>query len=570
MRAVESALVGLAALLVASGGCTGALEAPIPAAHPAEDSPRRGGTLHLATFADVATLDPPLVSDMLSSNVVRLLYAGLVDFDPTGQVVPDIASRIEPLDGQPGYRFILREGVRFHDGSELTAADVKRSIERALAPDTPAPNAELYEAIAGYAAFTARKTTHLDGVATEGRYVVTIRLEHPDATFLSALAVGPLRITCPSAGDRYSPAFEPCGAGPFRLPPGGWEHGRTLSLVRHEGYFRPGLPYVDGVTWLLGSSLVAERFKFARGDIDWVRDLTQPDTLRYQSDARWRPYGAFESSLNMQGEAMNGELAPFDNVEIRRAVAAAIDREHLVLLKSSNLSVLTKPVPLNFPGYAPDVRGQAHDLAAALDHMRKAGFAFDPATGQGGWAAPIVYDVAKGSLQENAAQSMQQDLAKIGLHIELRLSSQATQWAITHRRGRSAMSPQGWQATFPDPSGFLDALFATSAISDENTTNYAFYSNATVDRDLAAAHTASDGAVRTRLYGDAERIICDEAPWAFEYTYRFFQVHQPYVRNARVHAVWAPDLVDVWLDRERDAIVRNTAWLPDALARSGP
>jgi ABC-type transport system substrate-binding protein len=573
-RGAESTLVLLATSLLAlgmGGGCMGSLEPPLPAVHPDEETPRRGGVLHLATFtADIETLDPPLIRDMLSSNVARLLYAGLVDFDANGAVVPDVASRFESLEGDLGYRFVLREGVRFHDGTELTADDVKRSIERALSPDTPAPNAELYEAIEGYAAFASRKAPHLEGVVVEGRYVVSIHLHERDGAFLSALAMAPLRVTCPSAGDRYSPSFVPCGAGPFRLPPGGWQHGRSLTLVRHDGYFRPSLPYLDGVTWQLGATQISQSFKFTRGEIDWVRDLTQPDTIRYQADERWRSLGRFESSLNMQGEAMNNAIPPFDNVEIRRAVAAAIDRDHVVMLRASNLSTLTKPLPLSFPGYDPPPLGQKYDPAAALEHMQKAGYPFDPASGKGGWPARIVYDVATKTIQEFVSQSVQQDLAKIGLRIELHLSSQTTFYALTSRRGKSAMSPQGWQADFPDPSDFLDSLFATGSIRDESATNYAFYSNPTVDADIARARGERDRATRTRLYADAERIICVEAPWAFEYTYRFYAVHQAYVRNTHAHAVWAPDVVDVWLDRERDAIAARGGPLSRGLFGGSP
>jgi ABC-type transport system substrate-binding protein len=558
-RAVERALVGVAASLVAIVGCARALESPIAAAHPDDDTPRHGGTLHLASFADIATLDPPIASDMFTSSVLRLVYAGLVDFDATGNVVPDLASRIDAIDDGLAYRFTLREGVRFHDGTELSADDVKRSIERALAPTTPSPTAGFYESIEGFEAYTTKGAPHLAGVVVEGRYVVTIRLHEYDAAFLPALAMAALRVTGPSAGDRYSPSWGACGAGPFRVPAGGWERGRTLTLVRNESYFRAGLPYLDAVTWQLSSSTLSEGFEFARGEIDAVRDLTQPDTMRYQADDRWKPFGAREPVHGMEGEAMNTEMPPFDNVEIRRAVAAAIDRDHLVMLKSSNLIPVTKPVPPGLPGYDPHFEGQHYDYDAALSHMKKAGYAFDPATGRGGWPAPIVYDVAKQSLQEITAQSMQQDLAKIGLRVELRMSSLPTLYSITHRRGKSQMSPQGWQMDFPDPSNLLDSLFSSKAINDEDSMNYAFYRSANVDDDLARGRHERDPRERARLYEDAERTICDDAPWAFEFAYRFFQVHQAYVRNLRVHPVWTNDVIEVWLDRDRDRLTRDEA-----------
>jgi ABC-type transport system substrate-binding protein len=566
-RAIERTLVALATSLVVLGGCNAALEAPFAAAHPDDETPRRGGTLHLASIADIATLDPPIASDMFTSSVIRLVYAGLVDFDRNGNVVPDLASRVDEVDDGLAYRFTLRQGVRFHDGAELTASDVKRSIERALSPTTPSPTASFYQSIEGYDAYASKKTPHLEGVEVEGRYLVLIRLHERDSTFLPALAMAALRVTCPSAGESYSPSLSACGAGPFRVMPGGWERGRTLTLVRNESYFRPGLPYLDAVTWQLNASNPASQaFKFSRGEIDVVRDLSQTDTIRYEGDPRWKSFVALEPVHGMQGDSMNTEIPPFDNVEVRRAVAAAIDRDHIVMLKSSNLTAVTKPVPPGMPGYDPHFEGQRYDYAAALAHMKKAGYPFDPATGQGGWPAPIVYDLARPSLQELTAMSMQQDLAKIGLRVQLRISSLPTLYSLTHRRGKSQMSPQGWEEDFPDPSNFLEPLFSSKSIGEEDTLNYAFYRNAAVDDALARARSERDPAARARLYEQTERVICDEAPWAFEFAYRFFQAHQPYVRNLHGHPVWIADVTDVWLDRERDAVARKEAPLLRALS----
>jgi ABC-type transport system substrate-binding protein len=568
IRATESALVAGAAILIALGGCLGPLDPPLATAHPNDETPRRGGVLHLASTFDLTTLDPATSSDSFGSSIVRLLYAGLVDFDSEGRVVPDLAAAIDESDEGRTYRFTLREGARFHDGSEVTATEVKRSIERALNPGTPSPFASMFEGIVGYADLSAKRASHLAGVVAEGRYVLAIHLRERDATFLQLVAITPLRVTCPSAGDRFSPAWTPCGAGPFKLSPGGWERGRMLTLVRNDDYFRPGVPYLDGVTWELGSTQIIEGYQFPQGKLDMVSDLTQADAIRYQTDGRWQPLGAYDPpSHQVFGDAMNTNLPPFDNVEVRRAVAAAIDRDHIVLLKSSSLTPMTRPVP-DLPGYDPPPIGQTHDLAAALEHMKQAGYPFDPATGRGGWPAPILYDAVRQTLPEYTGLSIQQDLAKIGIHLELRVSSPGTWSALTHRRGRSAMSPQGWHADFPDPSNFLEPRFATGSIADEEGSNYAFYSNPRVDSLLERAKRELGAAERTRLYAEVERILCDEAPWAFEYSQRFYRVRQPYVRGFRIHAVWTTDVMPLWIDRARDLEGRILAPFSGALLGS--
>ena len=560
LASVEAALVFAgASLLLLGGGCNGELTPPVPAAHGDGEAPRHGGVLHLSSLGDVRTLDPAAGFDGLTSSLTRFLYAGLVDYDAAGGVVPDLAATVEETDDGRTYRFALRENVRFHDGSEFTAADVKRTLERALHPTTPCPTAGFYQAIDGFEAYTEGKAPHLDGVVVEGRYAVAIHLREPDATFLRALALTPLRITCPSAGDRYSPSWVPCGAGPYRLPEGGWQHGQSITIVRNEAYFRPGRPYLDAISVSLNASMVSEGLHFARGELDAVAELTQAETIRYQTDARWRPLGEYDLPRTIVGVAMNTERAPFDNVEVRRAVAAAMDREHDAMMKSTNLVPYGRPIPSGIRGYDADVTPQRYDLAAALEHMRKAGYPFDPVTGHGGVPDEIRYDVYKSGLFELTGQVLQQDLAKIGIRIELRISSFPTHYALAHRRGASQMSAQSWLEDFPDPSDFLEPLFARRAIADEDSLNASFYSNAALDDLLAAARRERDPAARARLYARAEQIVCDDAPWAFEYVHRLYHLHQPYVRGYRLHPVWSEDVSDVWLDREGDVGARADA-----------
>jgi ABC-type transport system substrate-binding protein len=551
-----------ALLLCGLAGCSAQPRDPQPFAQSPESAPRRGGYLEMASASDVRSLDPASIGDGIAPPLIALMFAGLLDYDANGKLAPDLAESYTALPDGPGYRFTLRQGARFHDGAEVTAAEVKRSMERALAPKTPNPSQALYASIAGFADFSTGKAEHLSGVRERGRYVLDIELTAPDATFLAVLALASIRPVCPSMGTHYAASATPCGAGPFRF--GGWEHGQRITLMRFDAYFKPGLPLLDGVHLNLGSSYVTQKLKFEDGNQDVVREFLQPDLLRYLRTPVWQQLGTFEPEKQMAGEGMNVEVPPFDNVEIRRAVASAINREEYRLIKPSVLRPLTGPIPQGVQGYDPDLPCQRFDLTQALDHMRRAGYPYDPATGKGGYPHTIVYHTYAQALPEFTAQLLAQQLAKIGLRIEIRLMTYATWLAVSHRRFSSPFSYQGWSMDYSDPNDFLEPLFHSSAINDDDSNNSSFYRNADVDKWIDSAHGELNPTTRTALLRQATLRICEDAPWAFTYSVRFYTLRQPYVRGYRNHAVWSYDLREVWLDKPRPQQTSHAALLAPA------
>lgn len=543
--------LAFAALLLAlTTACSRELPGPIPAARGEGAEPTRGGVLELASFADVRGLDPANLTDGLAPQMLEAMFAGLLDFDDKGQITTDLAESFAEEDEGRSYRFVLRQGVRFHDGDEVTAEDVKRSVERAFHPSAPNPYASFFESLHGFADFQAKKTEHLAGVTVEGRYVVRFTLDRADAVFLPVLAMPMSRPTCKSAGDRYDDAWLPCGAGPFKLAPGGWSRGRELRVVRHEGYFRPGLPRLDGIRWTFHVNQTSQRFKLLRGELDIVRDFLAPDLAEFQHDPRWKPFGMFEADKQVNGESMNCEVPPFDNVEVRRAVAAAIDREQLRRVRATNLYVQTKPVPPAVPGYEPDIAGQTYDLDAALEHMKKAGFPYDPKTGKGGWPHVVPYLVYKQGLSEATGQVLMQQLARIGIRLEMRMVNYPTFMAMRGRRKESAMGPDFWQQDFPDALSFLEPLWGSKSIADEDANNKSFYANPRYDELVEKARREPSAERRRRFTREAQEILVADAPWAFTYGYRFYVQRQPYVREqAPPHPVWGLEASRTWLDR---------------------
>jgi ABC-type transport system substrate-binding protein len=322
-----------------------------------------------------------------------------------------------------------------------------------------------------------------------------------------------------------------------------------VDVVRHDAYFRPGRPYLDGVRIATSMNPMAQRFRFLQGEIDFLRDKTGPDEARFQNDPRWKALGDDEGDRQVTGEAMNVEMPPFDNVEIRRAVAAAIDRDHYRLIRPGNLAPANQPIPPAVPGHDPTIAGQRYDYAAALEHMRRAGYPYDPATGIGGYPRVVQYVVYDDGMPRFTAQILQQELAKIGIRVEIKLVSYAAFVALSHRRRQLAFAFGSWSQDYPDASDFLDVLFSTSSINEDESENQSFYSNARLDDLLKRAREELDAPTRARLYRQASELVCDEAPWAFTHYFHYWTVKQPYLRGYRPHPVEVMYMAGTWLDR---------------------
>lgn len=566
-KLLSTMLFAAAAGLVGSVGCNGCHEGSGPRGTPTETTPRRGGTLRLSTFTDLRSLDPAVSMDTESKPYLDLLFAGLVDYDDDGVITGDLAERWERSDDGLRYRFFLRRGVRMHDGEELVADDVKRSVERALAPDTPTPALTFYERLEGLADYRARKAPALSGVQVEGPHVVTFRLTSPDATFLSVLALPFLRPVCRSAGTRYDDTFQnhPCGAGPFRFD--SWQPGRSLKVRRFDQYFEEGRPWLDAIELRMDVSRLTQRFQLERGEIDAIlNEFERPGAIWFRTHPEWSKYLRQTPVPEFYGDFMNVEMRPFDDRRIRQAVAAALNRPNLQKYYEGWTEVTGHLLPPGIAGYEPHPPWeQRYDLARARALMAEAGYPFDPATGSGGWPETITYYAGEGEGAVRYAQILQHDLKQIGIRIAIKDTSFAQHLAETGRPKTVAFGYYGWLLDFADPSDFFEPLFSSTAISDEDCQNKAFYRNPALDLLLERAHGELDAKKRVEMYRQAEQIVCEDAPWSFNYNPLRLELLQPWVRGYRSHPVLFKRFKPVWIDDT----ARRAAWALVGPGRSG-
>ena len=491
----------LALCCVAAFACNAPVADPVNLQGPRATGPRAGGTLELAGSSDVRSLDPASISDGVAPELIELMYAGLVDYDREGNLVTDLAERYARSPDGLSFTFHLRAGLHFQDGAVLEAADVKRSIERAFGPDSPNPSRSFFDALVGFDDFVAGKAPHLAGVEVQGPLDLTLRLSRPDATFERVLPLQTLRPVCPSMGAVYTPDATPCGAGPFKLAR--WTRAAEVSMVRNPYYHVPNRPYLDGVHYTFHVSQLTQSFRFERGEQDVLREMNSADETRFLADPKWAPYTFRRPASQMNAEGMNTEVAPFDNPAVRRAVSFAIDRDQFTKLRPNALLPLTQPVPQGVAGHEPSLHCQRFDLAEARRLMAEAGYAYDPVTGKGGYPHEVTYLGYRKGLIEYTSQLLKEQLAQIGIRLDLRLVSYSTYLALSHRRHGVGMSYQGWAMDYSDPANFTETLFHSRAIQDDDTNNTSFYRNPGAGpfarrRQARARRESAQGHLRSR------------------------------------------------------------------------
>ena len=548
-----SRFVGVFALVgVCLGGCPEAPDGPRyrGAGH---ETRQEGGTLIIHHESTVDTLDVHIGWNTLATMAVRLCMDGLLDYDGDANIVPSLAAMPEVSEDGTRFTFRLREGVRFHStealpgGRELVAEDVRWSLYRLLHPDTGSPGFSFFTKIVGAEAYHAGERDDIPGIRVLGEHTIEFTLSEPDQTFLNAIA---MNFAYPQAKEHFEhwgeDAGKHCtGTGPYVLEE--WERGVQLEYRRFGDHwdYQPGperLIYMEN----LDRRVAALRFR--NGEIGAIHRQNTADYVFFRDAQKWQPTLVQQPMANVWGLVMNTELAPFDNVHVRRAVAFAVDREGWKRARGGRLVPTGQLIPRSLPGYIEDLPGEHRlDLDKAREEMRLAGH-------PDGLDEEVTLLLGEGDVSRIYGELVQSDLARIGIRVKLRPLSFAAYLQESATRNRSQMTFAGWNMDFPDPANFYEPLLHSKSISDERSQNRAFYSNPELDAILDEARAETDRDRRAELYRQAAQIVVDDAPWAFTFSDVRMEVWQPYVKGYRPHPVWSQDYRDAWLDLPRERI----------------
>ena len=518
-------LLALSAILlvVACGGDSGTVSEPAePTAEPtlaptqaseasesgAADSDEGGatGTSKLVRlYVDPPTLDPHITTDATSAQIIVEVFGGLVTIDPDLEIVPDLAESWNVSGDGTVYTFNLRPDAKFHDGSQVTAHDVKWSLERATNPLTESPVADQYLGdIVGVKEKLDGDATNISGVRVIDDHTIEITIDEAKSYFLAKLTY-PTAFVLDQENVEASPRNwfrEPNGTGPFRLQE--YRVGEKLVLGRNE-HFHLGPPMLVEVEFILSGGTSMLMYENDEIHVAGV-GLADLDRLNDPSNELFPQLKTAPASFSVNYIGLNVNEPPLDDVKVRQALNYAIDKQEIA---SIVLGDLVEPadgiLPPNFPGYHEGVEGYTYDPERARQLLGESKY------GDNLENIPPITITTPGSFGANVSLDMEVILQmwerNLGITAEFQQTEFATFLKDLHK-GRFQMFDIGWIADYPDPENFLDILFHS-----ESSNNHTHYSNPQVDELLRKARVETDTQARYALYNEAEQMILDDAPW---------------------------------------------------------
>jgi oligopeptide transport system substrate-binding protein len=454
----------------------------------------------LVTFGEdpASVLDPIQVRDVGTAEYIVEIFGGLVTLDLNLQVQPDIAASWKVSPDGKAYTFTLRDNVVFQNNRKVTAQDVKYSLERAADPINNSPTVTLYLGnIVGVLDRYNGKAKDVSGVKVIDDKTVEIDLIQPSDYFLAEMTQ-PVAFVVDQQQIQKDPknwTQHPNGTGPFKLSQ--FTPADKVVLTRNDSYHL-GAAKLDSVVFELGGGSLLTRYQnnelhigeVPAIDLEAVKNGTSPLSPDYKP----------QPQMALDYIAFNTKQAPFDDPLVRQAFAMSIDRDKInTVLLYGTQRVATNILPPEMPGHSATVNGYSYDPVKAKQLLSQSKYANNMPhvvltyAGAGGDAPDIL----------TAIQSGWQDA--LGITVDLQ-ASEYSAYLRDLRKGTYQMFDAGWAADYPDPEDFLDKLFASDSLQNEQG-----YLNPQVDALLKQARTETDRTKRFTEYSQAEQMILNDA-----------------------------------------------------------
>ncbi len=463
-----------------------------------------GDALSSSSIAEPINLIPAISSDSASHQVAGYIYNGLVKYDKDLNLTGDLASKWEISKDNKSITFYLKKGVKWHDGVEFTAEDVKFTYEFMISDDTPTSYDGDFRKIKDFQVIDD--------------YTVKVTYDKPYAPALNSwgMWIMPSHLLKNTSATKSTLQRKPIGTGPYILDE--WDTGKSITLKAFDDYFE-GKPKIERIIFRIIPDQATQFMELLNGSID-IMGLNPMQAAKQTSNSRYinqyNTYSYLDSAYTYVG--YNLRKAPFDDVLVRRALSYATPKEDIVNgIIFGKGQVATGPYKPNTYWYNPNVERYDYNIEKAKSLLAQAGYKdsnndgilekngkklqFDLITNQGN------------TTRSQIAEILQRSWAEIGVKVNIRILEWATFINEYINKGNFDAIVMGWNIV-QDPDIF--DVWSSSRCGG-NGLNFICYKNEEVDRLLEVGQSTYDNAERKKAYDKIQEILAEDAPYTFLY-----------------------------------------------------
>ncbi|MBQ9030205.1 MAG: ABC transporter substrate-binding protein [Parasporobacterium sp.] len=420
---------------------------------------------------DIDSLDPQNADYAGTREVLFNLFEGLVKATSDGNIEPAVAESYEVAEDASSISFRIREGITFHDGTPVTAEDIKYSLER---------NAQIQGADSAFGDFSELEIVD--------EQTVRVILSEPNSEFIYELTCAIL----PQANEENVNS-DPIGTGPFKFA--SFKPGESLVIEKYDGYWKEGFPYLDSVTFKVVTDVDSAINQLNAGTLDIYQYLTADQAATLNEN-----FNILEGSVNyVQGMFLNNAVKPFDDVRVRQAVYYAVDRdlinEFLFSGKSHIIGTNMIPAAEFYYNEATETT-YSHDVQKAKELLEEAGY---PNGFEFTITVPNNY-----APHEGTAQIIAESLAEVGITAKLNLVEFNTWYS-------EAYVDRNYEATVVAVDGKIAPNSWFSKNVSDASNNFTNYANPEYDEVYAKALAEIDLNQKAEYYKQLQQILADDA-----------------------------------------------------------
>ena len=468
--------------------------------------PRKGGTLTLAIRKDVTMLNPLVRTISTDKEIRKIMFEPLLGLDLKGQIQPRLAESWEISKDGKSYTFNLRRGVKFHNGREMTAQDVKYAIDYSMNP------------ING--AYGLSRLSSIEKVEVAGKHIMKVYLKEPSPSFLSSLTDIRSFSVIPegSLGEGIiRPTEFPPGTGPFKFVE--WKQKRRIIFDRFENYWGHKA-LVDRIILRPIRNATVRMTALRAGDVDMV-ERTPYEWVKMVVKGKLKGFSYVKAShAGFRHIIFNVAQPPFNNKKLRLAIAHALNKKEILEAAFFGFGEPTdQKYPKGHVWYMEGVPSPSYDITKAKALLKESGYKGES----------ILYTTPKGDTTEAAAIAIQAQLKRIGINISIRVYDYGAHQDLT-RRGKNTFSFSG-SGYYPDPSIAYGAELMCETDLNKRAANYAGYCDQEMDKLLKMADSETDLEKRKRLFQKIVMKMNDDVPYVpIGFVPRFFTLRD-YVKG---------------------------------------